>query len=179
MKEQVADLSKGIWVLPAFPVVLVTVARNIMTAGAFHFYSFEPPSVMVGVIPRQYTYELIERHNEFAINLPTVEQVEAVRTCGSQSGRDGTDKYQESGLTPFPGSAIQSQLIQECPVNLECIVVHRVAFGGSHQWFVGEVQAVHIERGYQRDQSLMFWSGEYRRVGEFLEPAWKRTKEMT
>ncbi|MGD8466838.1 MAG: flavin reductase, partial [Anaerolineae bacterium] len=67
MKEQIADLSKGIWALPPFPLVLVTVARNIMTAGAFHFYSFEPPSVMVGVIPRQYTYELIEHHNEFGI----------------------------------------------------------------------------------------------------------------
>jgi len=44
MKELVSDLSKGIWALPPFPVVLVTVAGNIMTAGAFHFYSLTAPS---------------------------------------------------------------------------------------------------------------------------------------
>lgn len=176
MKEQITDLSQGIWALPPFPVVLVTVERNIMTAGAFHFYSFDPPSVMVGIIPTQYTCELVEHHREFGINLPTTGQVELVRTCGSVSGRDGTDKYARAGVTPFPGTAIQSYLIQECPVNLECVVVHRVAFGGTHRWFVGEIRAVHIDAGYERDQPLMFWSGEYRRVGEFLEPAWPRTQ---
>jgi flavin reductase (DIM6/NTAB) family NADH-FMN oxidoreductase RutF len=172
MKELVANLSKGIRALPPFPVVLVTVDRNIMTAGAFHFYSFKPPSVMVGIIPEQYTYELINRENEFGVNIPTAEQIELVRTCGSVSGRDVNDKYARAGVTPFRGTRIKSYLIDECPVNIECVVVHRVGYGGTHQWFVGEIQAVHIEDTYTRDQPLMFWSGEYRKVGEFLEKAW-------
>ena len=172
MKELVADLLKGIWALPPFPVVLVTVGRNIMTAGAFHFYSFEPPSVMVGIIPEKYTYELINRENEFGVNIPTAEQIELVRRCGSVSGRDVGDKYNKAGVTPFRGTEIKSCLIQECPVNIECVVVHKVGFRGTHQWFVGEIQAVHIDDTYTRDQPLMFWSGEYRRVGEFLEKAW-------
>jgi len=172
MKELVADLSKGIWALPPFPLVLVTVDRNIMTAGAFHFYSFEPPSVMVGIMPERYTYELINRENEFGINIPTTEQIELVRTCGSISGRDVGDKYSKAGVTPFQGSRIKSYLIQECPVNIECVVVHKVGFGGTHQWFIGEIQAVHIDDTYTRDQPLMFWSREYRKVGEYLEQAW-------
>jgi flavin reductase (DIM6/NTAB) family NADH-FMN oxidoreductase RutF len=171
MKEQGADLRKGIWALPPFPVVLVTVERNIMTAGAFHFYSFRPPSVMVGIIPEQYTYELIRRENEFGINIPTTEQIALVRTCGSVSGRDVRDKYSEAGVTPFRGAKIKSYLIQECPVNLECIVVHEVGFGGTHQWFIGEIQAVHMDDTYTRDQPLMYWSREYRQVGAFLEKA--------
>ncbi|MGD2088702.1 MAG: flavin reductase family protein [Candidatus Aminicenantes bacterium] len=172
MKELVSDLSKGIWALPPFPVVLVTVDGNIMTAGAFHFYSFNPPSVMVGIIPEKYTYELINRKKEFGINIPKAEQIELVRTCGSVSGRDVDDKYSTAGVTPFQGNKIKSYLIEECPVNLECVVVHQVGFRGTHQWFVGEIQAVHIDDTYTREQPLMFWSGEYRKVGEFLEKAW-------
>ena len=172
MKELVAELGRGIWALPPFPLVLVTVDRNIMTAGAFHFYSFKPPSVMVGIMPEKYTYELIDAQNEFGVNIPTADQIELARSCGSVSGRDVEDKYLRAGVTPFQGTKIRSCLIRECPVNLECVVVHRVGFKGTHQWFVGEIQAVHVDDTYTRDQPLMFWSREYRRVGEFLEKAW-------
>jgi hypothetical protein len=37
------DSLSGIAALPSFPVVLVTVGQSIMTAAAFHFYSFKPP----------------------------------------------------------------------------------------------------------------------------------------
>ena len=56
----------GIIALPSFPVVFVTVDKNIMVAGAFHFYSFDPPSVMIGIKPEKYTYELISKKREFA-----------------------------------------------------------------------------------------------------------------
>ena len=116
MKRLETNLSAGIWALPSFPVVLVTVGRNIMTAGAFHFYSFAPPSVMVGIIPEKYTYELINEQSEFGINIPRADQVELVRICGSVSGRDVDDKYSKAGVTPFEGVEIKSHLIKECPV---------------------------------------------------------------
>jgi flavin reductase (DIM6/NTAB) family NADH-FMN oxidoreductase RutF len=171
MKELVSDLSKGIWALPPFPVVLVTVNSNIMTAGAFHFYSFNPPAVMVGIKPEKYTFEHISREKEFGINIPTTEQLPLVRICGSVSGRDVEDKYNMAEVTPFSGNKIKSSLIKECPVNIECIVVHEVGFKGTHRWFIGEIQAVHVDDGYTREQPLMFWSGEYRKVGEFIRKA--------
>ena len=171
MKALKTNLSAGIWALPSFPVVLVTVGRNIMTAGAFHFHSFDPPSVMVGIMPEKYTYELINEENEFGINIPRADQIELVRTCGAISGRE-VDKYRRAGVTPFEGTRIRSHLIQECPVNIECTVVHRIDYQGSHQWFIGEIVAVHVDDTYTRDQALMFWSGEYRGVGEFLARAW-------
>jgi len=174
MKRTEADLSKGIRALPSFPIVLVTVGRNIMTAGAFHFYSFDPPSLMIGIMPKRYTYELINEYNEFGINIPKADQVELVRLCGSLSGRQVTDKYKEAGVTPMKSSVIRSCLIEECPLNIECEVVHRVDFPGTHRWYVGEIRAVHIEEDFERDQALMFWGGEYRKVGEFLEYARKR-----
>lgn len=171
MKELRTDLGTGIWLLPSFPVVLVTVGRNIMTAGAFHFYSFDPPSVMVGIMHDKYTYKLIDKENEFGVNIPRVDQIELVRICGSVSGREA-NKYETAGVTPFQGTKIKGWLIEECPVNLECEVVHRIDYPGTHQWFVGEIRAVHSDDDYSRDQALMFWSREYRGVGRFLERAW-------
>jgi flavin reductase (DIM6/NTAB) family NADH-FMN oxidoreductase RutF len=159
------DPFEGIMALPAFPVVLVTVGRNIMTAAAFSFYSFKPPSIMVGIRPESLTYELISEKGEFGINIPTLEQLNAVRLCGSVSGRK-EDKFAKAGLTPKPGKAIDSVLVAECPVNLECRVVHQVPFGGSHVWFVGQIQAVHVDDDYGRDKALMYWLGEYRSVGK-------------
>jgi flavin reductase (DIM6/NTAB) family NADH-FMN oxidoreductase RutF len=158
---------EGVNALPAFPVVLVTSGENIMTAAAFSFYSFEPPCVMVGIRPENLTFDLISEGGEFGINIPTKAQIEAVRLCGSVSGRT-EDKFARTGFTPQPGSSIDSHLISECPVNLECRVVHRVQFGGSHAWFIGQLEAVHIDEGYTRDQALMYWLQEYRAVGEVL-----------
>jgi flavin reductase (DIM6/NTAB) family NADH-FMN oxidoreductase RutF len=174
MKKPEADLSKAIRALPSFPIVLVTVGRNIMTVGAFHFYSLDPPSVMIGIMPKRYTYELINDYNEFGISIPKADQTELVRLCGSLSGREVADKYKEAGVTPMRSSVIRSCLIEECPVNIECEVVHKVDFPGTHQWYVGEIRAVHIDEDFERDQALMFWAGEYRKVGEFLEYARKR-----
>jgi flavin reductase (DIM6/NTAB) family NADH-FMN oxidoreductase RutF len=143
-----------------------------MTAGAFHFYSFEPPRLMIGVMRDKYTHELLSEIGDFGINLPTAEQVPVARVCGSVSGRDGIDKYEQSGITPFEASVIKSQLIAECPLNIECKVVHTITYPGSHEWFVGEIQAVHVDEDYEPGQALMFWGKHYKRVGALLEEAW-------
>jgi flavin reductase (DIM6/NTAB) family NADH-FMN oxidoreductase RutF len=173
MKKLVKELSMGIRLLPSFPLVLVTVGNNIMTAGAFHFYSFTPPSVMVGIAPQRYTYELINQYNEFGINIPKAEQIELVRICGSNSGKRVADKYRVAGVTPLKGTIITSSLIEECPLNIECVVVNKIDYPGTHQWFVGEIKAVHMDEDYKSDQALMFWYKEYRKVGDFLQNAWE------
>ena len=138
-----------------------------MTAAAFHFYSFKPPCVMVGILPGNLTCDLIAARGEYGINLPTTTQLDVVQLCGSVSGRDA-DKFERAGLTPQPGTVIESMLIAECPVSIECRVVHTVDFPGSHRWFVGQVKAAHIEEGYSREWPLMYWPREYRAVGELL-----------
>jgi flavin reductase (DIM6/NTAB) family NADH-FMN oxidoreductase RutF len=157
----------GMMAIPGFPIVLVTVDRNIMTAAAFSFYSFKPPCVMVGIVPKRLTFELISSRGEYGINIPRTDQLEAVRICGSISGRDA-DKFAKAGLTPIKGKVIESSLIEECPVSLECKVVHEVDFDGSHRWFIGEIKAAHIDQDYSRDSALMYWPREYRKVGEVI-----------
>lgn len=164
------NLFDGITALPSFPVVFVTVDMNIMVAGAFHFYSFKPPSLMVGIKPEKHTFELISKKKEFGINIPTKDQLEMIHICGTLSGRD-VAKYQEAGLTPRKGNKIDSCIIEECPVSIECKVVHEVGYEGSHKWFIGEIKEVHIDEDYIRDDALMFWLGQFRTVGQVIEGA--------
>lgn len=165
-----ADPGDGIIALPSFPVVLVTVGINIMAAAAFHFYSFDRPSVMVGIKPDKCTHELIHEKGDFGINIPTVDQLAKVQICGSVSGKY-ENKYVKSGLSPKKSNKIDSFIIAECPVNLECKVVHRIEYEGSHSWFIGEIQEVHIDADYVRDDALMFWLGQFRAVGRLIEGA--------
>jgi flavin reductase (DIM6/NTAB) family NADH-FMN oxidoreductase RutF len=158
---------RGIMAFPGFPVALVSVRDNILTVAATSFCSFDPPMVKIGIRPENYSYELIQETQDYIINMPTKEQMEAVRICCSRTGRD-TNKFKEAKLTPIKGKKVSSYLIEECPVNLECEVIHVLDLKGSHVWFVGEVLLAHIRKDYDRKHALMYWPREYRTVGEVI-----------
>ncbi|HWQ30338.1 MAG TPA: flavin reductase, partial [Negativicutes bacterium] len=67
------------------------------------------------------------------------------------------------------GNKIDSNIIDNCPVSLECKVVHQIEYPGSHSWFIGEIAEVHIDENYIRDDALMFWLGQFRTVGKIIE----------
>ncbi len=82
------------------------------------------PIFLVYVRPSRYTYKLIEGTGAFTVNVPTPELKEAVAFCGSASGRDH-DKFTETHLTAVPAKHVPAPLIEECPIQFECVVVHR------------------------------------------------------
>jgi flavin reductase (DIM6/NTAB) family NADH-FMN oxidoreductase RutF len=94
--------------------------------------------------------------------------MDAVRICGEHSGRD-CDKFKLARLTPGKGIRVNAPVIQESPVNIECKVVQEVETG-DHVWFIGEVQAIQVNQGYEWKDGLLFkWIGEdgfYYNVGE-------------
>ena len=168
-KELVSG-KKGIFSLPGFPLVIGCIGKNLITLAAISMVSFDnPPLIMMGIVPKRYSFELIKKIKDYSINIPTTDLLEAVQYCGKVSGRDVKDKFEIAGLTPVKASKISSYLIKECPVNLECKVVHTLDLGGSHTWFVGEVVAAHITKDYSRSKAIMFWPGEYRYVGDVIE----------
>lgn len=166
-KKEVLPID-GILSFPGFPLVLVCVKNNIITVAAVSFFSFEnPPMVMVGIVPKRFSYELLKETMDYSINIPTPDLMNEVRYCGSKSGRD-VDKFAETTLTPVQAKKIISVLIKECPVSLECKVIHTINLGGTHVWFVGEVVAAHKRENYNRSQAIMYWPREYRKVGEII-----------
>ncbi len=167
MAKRVERPFEGLALLPNFPVVLLTCDQNVMAAVSFHYYSTRPPAVMVGVRVDNLTHKLITEKKEFGVSFPPTALMEKVRYIGEVSGRK-EDKWAATGLTKQPSTVIKSVLVAECPLNLECTVVHQVAYPGSHTWFIGKIEAVHVDASYNRDDVLLYWMQEFRRMGERL-----------
>ena len=130
------------------PVVLVTCADssgkpNIITLAWAGTVCSNPPTVALGIRPKRYSYELIEASSEFVVNIPNRSILKETDFCGVTSGRD-VDKFSETGLTSEPAEKVKPPLIQECPINIECIVRKKIPLG-SHHLFLGEVVLVHVD----------------------------------
>ena len=158
---------------PAYPVVLAAVGdgndvgeKNVITIVLVHMFSFNPPVLGIGVSPSRYSYQLFDRYNDFSINVPSKELVEEVLYCGQKSGKD-VDKFEECGFTFSKGKKIDSPLIHECMVNLECKKIKKVE-AGDHTWFLGEVVHAEMENDLHREKALMYWAGEFRVIGDII-----------
>jgi flavin reductase (DIM6/NTAB) family NADH-FMN oxidoreductase RutF len=128
------------------PVVLLSVSdgtqSNIITLSWVANACSDPPSVVVVIRPNRHSHRLVQNAGNFVLNIPSANLFEAVKFCGSKSGRD-YDKFKECGLTAAPSTKISSPLIVECPVNLECEIKQMLPIG-VHDLFIAEVVAVHM-----------------------------------
>ncbi|KPJ61338.1 MAG: flavin reductase [Planctomycetes bacterium DG_23] len=137
----------ALYPLPAVLVTCVDEAGkpNIITIAWAGVVCSQPPMVSIAIRPHRYSHPLIAASGEFVVNIPGEELLRQTDGCGMVSGRD-VDKFEKFGLTPEPGSKTKVPLIKECPVCLECKVTERLSLG-THDLFIGEVLAVHIEEG--------------------------------
>lgn len=174
------DVGVGAHLYPV-PAVMVSCGdvsgqRNIITIAWTGVLASDPPAVGVGVREMRHSYDMIRDTGEFVVNLPRVDQVEALDYCGVASGRD-VDKFSECGLTPAKAEMLKyAPLIKECPVNLECRVVQRLELG-SHDYFVGQVVRASVIDEWVDDRGklavppgelITYARGTYHRVGDAL-----------
>ncbi len=96
-----------------------------------------PSSVVMAIRSTRHTLALIRESGEFTVNVPSVKLAEAVDYCGIVSGRN-TDKWEDTGLTPVPGSVVAAPIVAECPLNLECRVVQEIP-NGEYVLVIGEI----------------------------------------
>jgi len=184
MAESVPEkvsLAPSIGPFYSWPIVLVTCCDvdsrpNIITLGASCPCSSAPPTIGIAVAPQRPSHALIARRGEFAVNIPRAEDLEKIDLCGRVSGRDH-DKFAEAGFTPLRGASISVPIIAECPINLECRVVHTANLG-SHDWFIGEVVAARADASVvdsegridqAKVRSVFSWWGRYCAPGEPLQ----------
>ena len=131
--------------------------------------------VYISVRPERYSYDIIKRTGEFVINLTTNKLAYATDYCGVKSGRD-IDKFQKLHLTSIEGTQVKAPLIQESPVNIECRVTELKQLG-SHDMFLAEVAAIHVDEQYidasgkfhlSKAAPIVYSHGEYYGLGELL-----------
>ena len=128
------------WMYPN-PVVLVSCGlgeeANIVTLAWAGTVCSRPPMVSISLRPATHSHGLLRRNGEFALNVPTLDLMEAVHICGIRSGRD-CNKWALTGLHPDRSEKIATPGIAECPISLECRIRHMLDLG-LHTLFIGEV----------------------------------------
>ena len=100
--------------------------------------------VGVSIRPSRYSYQLIKDTKEFVVNIPPTKFIQETDYCGVVSGKD-VNKFTETKFTPEKADKIQVPMIQECPVNLECVLKNTIPLG-AHDLFLGEIVQVHIDQ---------------------------------
>lgn len=164
------------------PLVLVTCQEkgaraNIITLAWMGVVNSEPPMISIAIRPDRYSHGIIKKTGEFVANLPTVAILKETDFCGFTSGSK-VDKFSATKLTPLPAEKVKAPLIQECPVNLECRVKQVLSLG-SHDLFLGEIVALHVDEEIQNEKgrvdiqkarpvALSPGAGEYWSLGERL-----------
>lgn len=162
------------------PAVLISCGNkeenyNLITISWAGTICTNPPMTSISIKPDRYSYNIIKKTKEFVINLTTESMVKAVDFCGVRSGKD-TNKIKETGLSIEKASIVKAPLIIESPVNIECKVVE-VKPLGSHDMFIANVVAVHIEDSYvdskerfhlDRSKPICYSHGQYYGLGNTL-----------
>jgi flavin reductase (DIM6/NTAB) family NADH-FMN oxidoreductase RutF len=139
--------------LPPYPIVLVTTGANIITINQLAYFTFSPLRLGIAVAHTRYTYELLKEEQVFVVNVPGTSLLDAVRFCGSVSGRDG-DKFARAGLTQQFSAIVPAPGIAECGAWIECRVEREIDFE-ERTWFVGPVVAARHREGHEGMQALM------------------------
>ena len=117
------NLKKLLWkpgtMLYPVPAVLVSCGEyagvhNIITIGWTGVVCSDPAMCSVSIRPERFSYELIRKSGEFAINLTTAVMAKAVDWCGVKSGRE-FDKFREMKLSAVAGEIHQTTAHRRIP----------------------------------------------------------------
>lgn len=133
------------WVFPNPTVLVGTVVDGKPNIAPYAWCGItcgDPPTLSVGVRHERYTLQGIYRNNAFSVNIPSEAIITETDYCGMVSGSN-TDKVAECGFNVFFGKLETAPLIEECPVNLECEVLHMLNVG-IHMMVVGKIVNAHV-----------------------------------
>ena len=190
-------MSKKIWKPGTFiypiPAVLVTSGdmdkSNILTVAWTGIINTNPATVYISVRPERYSYNLIKKNKEFAINLTTENLAYATDWCGVRTGAK-YDKFKEMKLTKEKAKFIKAPLIKESPVSIECKVIDEKDFG-SHTMFTAEVLSIDADEKYFDEKGafdiskcnlIAYANGGYyklgKKIGKFGYSVQKKRKRL-
>jgi len=153
---------------------------NGMTAAWGGICCSKPPCIYVSLRKATYSYGNIVARKAFTVSVPSQDHAVEADYFGIASGRDG-DKFAATGLTPVRSELVDAPYVAECPLVLECRLLHTLEIG-LHTEFVGEVldvkadESVLDEKGapdIARIRPLIFAPGNraYYGVGELVAQA--------
>lgn len=98
---------------------------NTMTIGwGMIGYIWNRPIFQVLVRPSRYTYELLNKVDNFTVSVPNeVDMSKELAYCGSKSGRD-IDKFSELDLEVIESPDVNSPFIKKATYHYSCKVIY-------------------------------------------------------
>lgn len=178
-------MKKLIWkpgtMIYPLPAVMVSCGSsreeyNIVTVAWTGIICTDPAMCYISLRKSRHSYEIIKKNKEFVINLTTKKLAFATDWCGVKSGKD-FDKFKEMKLTPGKAQKIKAPLIDESPVNIECIV-KEIKPLGSHDMFISEIVAINADSKYldkktgafnfSKANPICYLHGKYYNLGDYI-----------
>jgi len=143
-----------------------------------------PPAVAVALQHPRYSLKGIRRNLTFSVNIPSREMVRETDYCGIISGAK-TDKVEDCKFKVFYGETPGAPLIEQCPINLECEVLHILNMG-SHALVIGKVVETHVSDDCLTDgkadvtkvKPFAYVPGKYYAIGDAFADAFSIGKEL-
>lgn len=134
--------------LQPMPKVLVSCRgtngeENVLAVAYCGNCSYDPPMVMVGIVPTRYSYHMIKESGCFVINLVDENYKEIFDYLGSHS-KQNEDKIAKMDIKLQDGKKVNAPILLDCPINIECTVVDSIVTG-SHEMFIGKIEYVNAD----------------------------------
>lgn len=121
--------------------------------------SYDPPMIMVGIVPSRFSYDIIKNSECFVVNVSNDKTKEMYDYLGKISGRD-EDKFKKLNIKTQDGDFVNAPLLVDCPVNIECKIVNSIKTG-SHEMFVGKIEKVHADKEYVDEEGNILYNKIY------------------
>ena len=115
--------------------------------------SWRPPLIGIALHPSRYSYDVIHKTEEFALNIPARELLHHVQYLGTLSGND-VDKLELTKLPHFRARRIDTVLLEGCVGWIECSLQDTIEMG-DHFLMVGRVVAVQADDDAFKDRWLL------------------------
>lgn len=155
-------------------------SQGLSNAAPFSFFnalSGHPPVVCLGIGHRdgqqKDTLKNIEETHEFVIHMVSENLAEAM----NETSKDlpyGKDELEDLGLATQATHIINSKIISDCPVALECVYQQTLSVGKNGSGIVvGEVVAVHVHKNAVLDiEKCYIDTKELHLIGRMESPGW-------
>lgn len=146
----------------------------------------DPPMVSVAIRHSRYTLKGIRQNMAFSVNVPSADMARETDYCGIISGAK-VDKVGVCQFEVFYGEVDNAPLIEQCPINMECKVVHMLDLG-SHWLVVGRIEETHVSEACLTDGkpdvskirpfAFNMTTLQYQALGEVVGKAFSMGREL-
>ena len=148
-------LEKSYRLLNHGPTVLVSAQdqenTDVMAAAWACALEFQPAKVTVVLDKSTKTRKIIENSGYFALQVPTLKQLNMVQAVGTISMHDQPDKLEQCGVELFQFDQSDIPVVRGCAAWLLCELIPEPHNQQTHDLFIGKVITAYADERVFRD----------------------------